>query len=76
MDGMAADGTGDRVTGFVQTYNKDRGYGFLVPCGSQDTVYVERADIASEPRTLSEEQQVTFAIEFADGRFVARHVLP
>ncbi|MER5730600.1 cold shock domain-containing protein [Streptomyces sp. NPDC002138] len=65
-----------RVKGFVQSYNRDHGYGFLVPCGAEDTVYVERDDIEADPRTLSEEQQVTFTIEFADGRFVARHVQP
>lgn len=65
-----------RVKGFVQSYNRDNGYGFLVPYGARDTVYVERADIESEPQNLSEEQQVSFTIEFADGRFVARHVRP
>ncbi|WP_328303398.1 cold shock domain-containing protein [Streptomyces sp. NBC_00435] len=65
-----------RVKGFVQSYNSGNGYGFLVPYGARDTIYVERADIESDPQTLSEEQQVSFTIDFADGRFVARHVQP
>ncbi|WP_330328577.1 cold shock domain-containing protein [Streptomyces sp. NBC_00536] len=76
MDDRGTDEAEARVKGFVQSYNRDKGYGFLVPYGAHDTVYVERADIEADPRVLSEEQQVTFTIEFADGHFVARHVQP
>ncbi|MDJ0382091.1 cold shock domain-containing protein [Streptomyces sp. G-G2] len=65
-----------RVKGFVQSYNRENGYGFLVPYGAQDPLYVERDDIESDPQTLSEDQQVTFSIDFSRGRFVARQVRP
>ncbi|GGZ89281.1 cold-shock protein [Streptomyces subrutilus] len=65
-----------RVKGFVQSYNRERGYGFIVPLGGCDPVYVERDDIEGDPQVLSEEQQVTFAIELGEGRMAARRVRP
>ncbi|MFD7026844.1 cold-shock protein [Streptomyces sp. NPDC059917] len=76
MDETCEETGGARIKGFVQSFNRDRGYGFLVPYGAPDAVYVERADIECGARTLSEEQQVSFTVEFAAGRFVAKHVRP
>ncbi|MGP3683790.1 cold-shock protein [Streptomyces sp. IBSNAI002] len=65
-----------RVKGFVQSYNRDRGYGFILPLGETAPVFVEREDIEHDPQVLSEEQQVTFTIELGQGRMSARHVRP
>ncbi|MEU9234771.1 cold-shock protein [Streptomyces subrutilus] len=65
-----------RVKGFVQSYNRDRGYGFILPLGETESVFVEREDIEHDPQVLSEEQQVTFTIELGQGRMSARHVRP
>ncbi|MFD3699097.1 cold-shock protein [Streptomyces sp. NPDC058646] len=65
-----------RVKGFVQSYNRDRGYGFILPLGETTPVFVEAEDIEGDPRVLSEEQQVTFTIELGPGRMTARHVRP
>lgn len=65
-----------RVKGFVQSYNRERGYGFILPLGETTPVYVEREDIEAEPKVLSEDQQVTFAMELGQGRMEARRVRP
>ncbi|WP_411102828.1 cold shock domain-containing protein [Streptomyces sp. cmx-4-9] len=65
-----------RVKGFVQSYNRDGGYGFILPLGGTTPVFVEEEDIEGDPQVLSEEQQVTFTIELGLGRMAARHVKP
>lgn len=65
-----------RLKGFVQSYNRDRGYGFILPLGERTPVFVEEEDIEGDPRVLSEEQQVTFTIELGRDRMKARHVRP
>ncbi|GHI83573.1 cold shock domain-containing protein [Streptomyces xanthophaeus] len=65
-----------RVKGFVQSYNRDRGYGFILPLGSTTPVFVEEEHIEGDPRVLSEGQQVTFTIELGPGRMEAHHVRP
>ncbi|MET9609290.1 cold shock domain-containing protein [Streptomyces sp. NPDC006512] len=66
----------ERFTGFVQSYNRARGYGFILPLGRQEPVFVTRDALEGPTPSLSEEQQVTFTIEFHEGRLHARHVLP
>ncbi|RCH70369.1 cold shock domain-containing protein [Streptomyces sp. SDr-06] len=65
-----------RCDGIVQYFDREKGYGFVVPIGQRDGIYVRREDIEDEPRTLSEGQQVSFVIELGLGRFEARAVRP
>ncbi|MFF4183299.1 cold shock domain-containing protein [Streptomyces sp. NPDC001691] len=65
-----------RCDGIVQYFDREKGYGFVVPIGQSDGIYVRREDIEEEPRTLSEGQQVSFVIELGLGRFEARAVRP
>ncbi|MGW2861206.1 cold shock domain-containing protein [Streptomyces sp. NPDC001205] len=65
-----------RCDGIVQYFDREKGYGFVVPIGQRDGIYVRREDIEEEPRTLSEGQQVSFVIELGLGRFEARAVRP
>ncbi|MFC7304376.1 cold-shock protein [Streptomyces monticola] len=60
----------------MQYFNRDGGYGFVVPYGGQDAVYVDGADIEDERQVLSEGQQVTFTLELGERRFEARRVRP
>ena len=62
----------DRCTGFVQFWDRGRGYGFIVPLGSDQSVYVHRDDCKS----LSVDQQVTFSLQLGPGRFEAKRVRP
>ncbi|MCY0929072.1 cold shock domain-containing protein [Streptomyces sp. H27-H1] len=64
----------DRITGYVQSYNRARGYGFLIPYGSTFTIYVEADALEPPCTTLSEGQQITFTIAFTEGRYTAHHV--
>ncbi|MFG3280966.1 cold shock domain-containing protein [Streptomyces sp. NPDC048111] len=66
----------DRCEGIVQYFDREKGYGFVVPIGQRDGIYVRREDIEGETRTLSEGQRVSFVIELAGGRFEARAVRP
>ncbi|MFE9258838.1 cold-shock protein [Streptomyces sp. NPDC006879] len=65
-----------RQKGFVQSYNREGGYGFIIPYGQEDPVYVEHTALENGARTLSEGQQVTFVMDFVAGRFQALHVRP
>ncbi|WP_327351084.1 cold shock domain-containing protein [Streptomyces sp. NBC_01304] len=65
-----------RCTGFVQFFNRRDGYGFIVPVGQRDPVFVHGEDIEHQPQVLSEGQQVTFCLELGQGRFEARKVRP
>ncbi|MFI6051919.1 cold shock domain-containing protein [Streptomyces violascens] len=66
----------ERCEGIVQYFDREKGYGFVVPMGQRDAIYVRREDIEGETRTLSEGQQVSFVIELGRGRFEARAVRP
>ncbi|MCX5393993.1 cold shock domain-containing protein [Streptomyces sp. NPDC006482] len=63
-----------RSTGFVQSFNRLGGYGFVVPVGSEEQVYFSAADIEGEAQVLSEGQQVTFVLVLGDGRFEAKEL--
>ncbi|ALO11774.1 cold-shock DNA-binding domain protein [Streptomyces venezuelae] len=63
-----------RSKGFVQSFNRLGGYGFVVPVGSEEQVWFSAADIEGEVRTLSEGQQVTFVLVLGDGRFEAKEL--
>ncbi|WP_433544310.1 cold shock domain-containing protein (plasmid) [Streptomyces sp. CA-294286] len=64
----------DRIEGCVTYFNRLQGYGFVVPVGSQDQVFVSSEDIESDVRVLSEGQQVSFTLELGSGRWEARQV--
>lgn len=63
-----------RSTGFVHSFNRAGGYGFVVPVGSEEQVYFSAADIEAEERSLSEGQQVSFVLVLGEGRFEAREL--
>ncbi|MFI6421885.1 cold-shock protein [Streptomyces sp. NPDC050842] len=63
-----------RSKGFVQSFNRLGGYGFVVPVDSEEQVYFSAADIEGEVRTVSEGQQVTFVLVLGDGRFEAKEL--
>ncbi|MFD3337485.1 cold-shock protein [Streptomyces sp. NPDC058700] len=63
-----------RSTGFVHSFNRTGGYGFVVPVGSHEQVYFSAADIEGEERSLSEGQQVSFVLVLGEGRFEAREL--
>ncbi|MBO0510730.1 cold shock domain-containing protein [Streptomyces beijiangensis] len=62
--------------GFVQFWDRSRGFGFITPLGSNQPVYVQRDDIEGECQNLSDDQQVSFVLELGPGRFEAKHVRP
>ncbi|MFF1512314.1 cold-shock protein [Streptomyces sp. NPDC058326] len=63
-----------RSKGFVQSFNRAGGYGFVLPVGSEEQVYFSAADIEGEQHSLSEGQQVSFVLVLGDGRFEAREL--
>ncbi|WP_328941910.1 cold shock domain-containing protein [Streptomyces sp. NBC_00250] len=63
-----------RSKGFVQSFNRAGGYGFVVPVGSEEQVYFSAEDIEGEGRTVSEGQQVSFVLVLGDGRFEAKEL--
>ncbi|MGW0720044.1 cold-shock protein [Streptomyces sp. NPDC002778] len=65
-----------RCTGFVQHYDRTKGYGFLVPLGGTEPVYFEREDIDHTCTSLSQNQQVTFTLTLGIGRFQAKNIRP
>nr|WSX53651.1 cold shock domain-containing protein [Streptomyces sp. NBC_00974] len=66
----------ERYTGFIQSYNRQAGHGFLVPLGHEEPVYFEQADIEAPDKGLSVDQQVTFVLVLGAGRFVAKEIRP
>ncbi|QEU89791.1 cold shock domain-containing protein [Streptomyces kanamyceticus] len=66
----------ERCKGLVQYFNREGGYGFIVPFGQQDTVFVKREDFDGDLKVISEGQQVSFELALGSGRFEARHVQP
>ncbi|WP_332436641.1 cold-shock protein [Streptomyces sp. P9-A4] len=63
-----------RSIGFVHSFNRAGGYGFVVPVGSEEQVYFRAEDIEGGERGLSEGQQVSFVLVLGDGRFEAREL--
>ncbi|MBB4157536.1 MULTISPECIES: cold-shock protein [Streptomyces] len=63
-----------RSKGFVQSFNRLGGYGFVVPVGSREQVWFSAEDIEDESRTVSEGQQVSFVLVLGDGRFEAKEL--
>ncbi|MEE1815505.1 cold shock domain-containing protein [Streptomyces sp. NPDC004288] len=63
-----------RSTGFVQSFNRLGGYGFVVPVGSEEQVYFSAEDIEGEERTVSEGQQLSFVLVLGEGRFEAKEI--
>lgn len=63
-------------TGFVQWFDRRRGYGFVIPLGCDEAFFFSRSDIEGECASLSVDQQVSFVLELGDGRFVARRIRP
>ncbi|MBB4984361.1 MULTISPECIES: cold shock domain-containing protein [Streptomyces] len=63
-----------RSNGFVQSFNRLGGYGFVVPVGSEEQVYFSADDIESAERTVSEGQQISFVLVLGDGRFEAKEI--
>ncbi|MFD3741864.1 cold-shock protein [Streptomyces sp. NPDC058629] len=55
-------------------FNRAGGYGFVVPFGGRDQIFLRREDIESDAQVLSEGQHVSFTLEFDTGRWEARHV--
>ncbi|MET9464033.1 cold shock domain-containing protein [Streptomyces sp. NPDC006544] len=66
----------ERCTGFIQSYNRQAGHGFLVPLGRREPVFFEQTDIEGPDKGLSVDQQVTFVLVLGDGRFVAKEIRP
>ncbi|MEU7024835.1 cold shock domain-containing protein [Streptomyces sp. NPDC048717] len=65
----------DRSVGFVQSYDRGSGYGFVVAIGSEEPVYFRAEDIEGGGG-LSEGQQVSFVLVLGEGRFEARELRP
>ncbi|WP_329284373.1 cold-shock protein [Streptomyces sp. NBC_00691] len=63
-----------RSKGFVHSFNRAGGYGFVVPVGSEEQVWFSVEDIEGEGRTLSEGQQVSFVLVLGEGRFEAKEL--
>ncbi|MER7951717.1 cold shock domain-containing protein [Streptomyces sp. NPDC096079] len=63
-----------RSVGFVQSFNRLAGYGFVVPVGSEEQVYFSAEDIEGKERTVSEGQQVSFVLVLGEGRFEAKEL--
>ncbi|MFF3756953.1 cold shock domain-containing protein [Streptomyces sp. NPDC002185] len=63
-----------RSAGFVQSFNRLGGYGFVVPVGSEEQVYFSAEDIEGEERTVSEGQQLSFVLVLGEGRFEAKEI--
>ncbi|MCF3123760.1 MULTISPECIES: cold shock domain-containing protein [Streptomyces] len=67
--------TEERREGLVEWWDRQRGYGFIVPFGDTVPVYVD-ADALEGTHVLSPEQHVSFLVEFIGGRFQALRVRP
>jgi CspA family cold shock protein len=62
-DGAAEGTDGDRISGVVKWFNDSKGYGFLLPDGGDDDVFVHYSAIVGDGfRSLEEGGRVRFAI--------------
>ena len=66
----------ERRIGFVQFWDRGRGFGFIVPLGGEEPVHVQLKDLEGDCKSLSTDQQVTFVLALGAGRFEARRVRP
>ncbi|WP_282692270.1 cold shock domain-containing protein [Streptomyces sp. CC208A] len=64
----------NRTTGFVQSFNRRAGYGFVLPVGSEEPVFFRAEDVEDGVRSLSEGQQLTFVLVLGEGRFEAKEL--
>lgn len=63
LDGASDLADGDRVSGVVKWFNDSKGYGFLLPDGGDDDVFVHYSAIVGDGfRSLEEGGRVRFAI--------------
>lgn len=65
-----------RSTGFVQSFNRHAGYGFVIAVGSEEPVYFRAEDVEGGAQALSEGQQVSFVLVLGEGRFEAKELRP
>jgi cold shock CspA family protein len=66
----------NRCIGFVLFWDAVNGRGWITPQGGKGPIYVTRDHIDHPCKNLSEDQQVSFTLELAAGRFEARNVRP
>jgi cold shock CspA family protein len=66
---------GERRTGTVKWFSKDKGYGFIKPDDGGEDHFVHISDTPGR-RGLEEKQQVSFASEMGDKGHRARNVRP
>ncbi|MEV7729711.1 hypothetical protein AB0P15_34110 [Streptomyces sp. NPDC087917] len=64
----------ERITGFVQYFNRAEGWGYLVLPGQDNPLRFEHASGSDGCGGLSVDQQVTFIVEFTERGFVARNL--
>ncbi|GAA3487172.1 MULTISPECIES: cold shock domain-containing protein [Streptomyces] len=63
-----------RCEGYVEYFNRSGGYGFVVPFGQRDQVFVRSEDVEGDVQVLTEGQHVSFTLELGAGRWEAHHV--
>ncbi|XWS15093.1 hypothetical protein CRYUN_Cryun35bG0064500 [Craigia yunnanensis] len=75
---MAETTSTERSTGTVKWFSAQKGFGFIAPDDGGDDLFVHQTSIVSQGfRTLSNNQPVEFAVDFAqDGRAKAVDVAP
>ena len=65
------------ITGTIKWFDESKGFGFIARQDGGNDVFVHKSAIAGTGvRTLSEGQQVTFAVEEGPKGPAARHVQP
>ncbi|MEU3400127.1 cold-shock protein [Streptomyces filamentosus] len=64
----------NRTIGFVKSFNRRAGYGFVLPVGSEEPVFFRAEDVEGGVRALSEGQQLSFVLVLGEGRFEAREL--
>ncbi|MER7515414.1 cold shock domain-containing protein [Streptomyces sp. NPDC126499] len=64
-----------RSVGFVTSFDRTAGYGFVLPLNSEEPVYFRVEDV-EDGHPLSEGQQVSFVLVLGEGRFEAKDLRP